>query len=44
MRRSPCSRAAVPSPNPTRGTECSGGTSIGYNTYVRLFNSYDKKG
>jgi hypothetical protein len=44
MRRSPCSRAAAPSPNPTRGTECPRGTSVGCNTCVRSFNSYDKKG
>jgi hypothetical protein len=31
MHRSPCSRVAAPSPNPTGGTEWPGRTSVGYN-------------
>jgi hypothetical protein len=40
MCRSPCSRVAVPSPNPTGGMVWSRRTFAGYNLCVRLFNGY----
>jgi hypothetical protein len=42
--RSPCSRVASPSPNPTRGTVWPRGTSVGYNPFVRSSSSYCEEG